>query len=83
MYTVTITETRPVRKILPKTWAVVKGATETAPAEYGHTPEVETIATETIERYTQNVEELNLDAVIKAVNKRKRVRTAKQKELPI
>ena len=68
MYTVTVYETKQIRPVHVAPGTVVGS---------------ESLQEIKIERYTQNVEELNLDAVIKAVNKRKRVRTPKQKELPI
>ncbi len=79
-FKIVITETRDVRKIIPKRWAVVgqeiakehilKG-TEAGEKidKYGHTPETETIVSETVELLSQQVEELDLTAVIKAVNK--------------
>lgn len=64
-FTIKISETKEVRGIIGKTWAPC-GPKESA--EYGYTPEVETVKTETREVYTQVVESLSMKAVIAAVN---------------
>ncbi len=82
-FKIIITETREVRKILPKTWEklgekeVARDVTyidssspeRTRMTDYmGYTPEVETVQTETVERLSQVVEELDLAKVIRAIN---------------
>ncbi len=79
-FKIVITETRDVRKILPKRWAVVgqeiarddlplKGRTAGETLDkYDYTPETETIVSETVELLSQQVDSLDINAVIKAVN---------------
>lgn len=64
-YRIVITKTEEVRKTKPKEWKPIGPADK---AEYGHTPEVVTVTTETVEIYTQVVSDLDLRAVIDAVN---------------
>ena len=66
-FEITIRETKTVRKIRPKQWTLI-GPEHSA--EYGNTPEVETLITETDEIYSQVVEELDLLAVILAANQK-------------
>ena len=69
-FKITIEETKDVRKTIGKKWEIVG-----KDGERGYTPEVETITTERQDIYIQIVDELDLIAVIEAVNK-----TAKRKE---
>ena len=64
-FTIEIRETRQVRKLQPKKWAPVDGNTD---SKYDYTPEVETVADEDIVSLKQVVDELDLAAVIAAVN---------------
>ena len=67
MYQIIIKKTVDKRKVIGKSWekvSVTDGKTE-----YGYAPETETVQTETAEIYSQVVEELDLVAVINAVNK--------------
>lgn len=82
-YKITIEQTREARRTLPRRWEKI-GEQEVARAEgycratdepktriesvMGYTPEVETVATETVVVLTQTVEALDLPAVIKAIN---------------
>ncbi len=84
MFEITITETRDVRKTKGRTWGKVGQVEKKRDGmllcgsgnepktyladEYGFTPEVETIVTETREVLKQNVDSLDLIAVIKAIN---------------
>lgn len=65
MFKVTITETKEVRKVLPKVWT--QGASEDG-SRYGYAPEIETLVIETKEIYMQQVESMDMLAVIAAVN---------------
>ncbi len=83
-FKIVITETRVVRKILPKRWEKI-GTKEVAREDQfisedseaktrisddmGYAPETETMTTETVEVLSQQVDALDLVAVIKAVNK--------------
>ncbi len=83
-YKITITETRQVRKTLGKEWAVI-GEKEVERDEQlireasdpktrietirGYTPEVETLVNETRDVLVQTIDDLDLPAVIRAVNK--------------
>ncbi|KKN24612.1 hypothetical protein LCGC14_0892950 [marine sediment metagenome] len=78
MFKITITDTQQVHKILPKQWQVV--GQEEKLSEFGedgktcmhnvydYTPQVEALVEETRAILVQEVETLNLAAVIKAVN---------------
>jgi hypothetical protein len=83
-YEITITETRTVKKVLPKQWKVIgtkevernlgfyegridEPRTRTEEV-YGYTPEVETVQQESREVLKQEVDELDLKAVIIAIN---------------
>ncbi len=66
-FKITIEETRDVRKTIGKQWEIVG-----KDGERGYTPEVETITTERTEIYRQVVDDLDLIAVIEAVNKIKK-----------
>lgn len=73
MYEITIREKKETRKVIPKKWAIV-GQTQDAKSgqladQYDYTPETETIVTEDREVLKQVVEDLDLAAVIKAINK--------------
>lgn len=67
IYKITITQTRLEETIKPRSWE--KGASIENAEGYGYAPEV--IETKNVERelYTQSVAELDIKAVIKAVNK--------------
>ena len=65
MYTITIEQTRNVRKLVGKKWEPIERNGDHT--SYGYAPEVETVATETTEIYKQTVEELNVTAIIQAV----------------
>jgi tetrahydromethanopterin S-methyltransferase subunit A len=67
MFKITIEETKDVRKTIGKQWEIVG-----KDGERGYTPEVETIVTERTEIYRQIVDDLDLIAVIDAVNKIKK-----------
>ena len=67
MFKITIEETKQVRKTVNQQWEIVKRDGDHY--EYGYAPEVEKVVTETQEVYRQTVEELDLAAVIIAVNK--------------
>lgn len=64
-YNILITETTQERKLFGKRW--VLGAGETS-EDYGHSPEVETVVDVEREIFMQDTSELNLVAIIKAVN---------------
>lgn len=68
MYEITIRETKEVRKTVGKTWVPIE-TTEGGAVKYGYSPETESVVKETNEIYTQKVENLDLQAVIVAVNK--------------
>lgn len=74
MFKITIEETRTVFKTVGKEWGVVDQI-EIAPGSdtlknvMGYTPLTEKAVPETKEVYAQTVEELDLHAVIKAINK--------------
>lgn len=76
MFKIVIEETRPTRQIIGKQWRVVgqeektnREGTETYQSDvYGYTPEVETVVDETRTVLLQEVEKLNLPAVIAAIN---------------
>ena len=84
MFTVTITETKGIT-VRDRKWAVIDSKEvdreshyyASDPEEpktriadvYGYTPEIETIVTKEVEILKQTVENLDLAAVIKAVNK--------------
>lgn len=65
-YKIVITEIGEERRTIGKEWA--RGAHPDDPAAFGYTPE--TVATRPYERevYTQNVADMDMIAVIKAVN---------------
>jgi len=67
MYEIIIKKTIDKRKVIGKTWQPLERIGDKS--VYGYTPEVENVQTETTEIYTQVVEELDLVAVINAVNK--------------
>lgn len=67
MYKITIEETKDVRRIVGMQWGPVKKVGDNT--EYGYAPEVETLVTQTREIYRQEVNDLDLAAVIIAVNK--------------
>lgn len=64
-FTVTVTEIGQEVRQVGKKWQ--RGAGE-SPDEYGYAPEIETICDYEREVYRQNVDELDLTAVISAVN---------------
>jgi hypothetical protein len=66
-YKITIEETKAVTKIVGRNWEVVKRVDNTH--DYGYTPEIEKTVKETTEIYQQIVDDLDLAAVIIAVNK--------------
>ncbi len=79
MFEVIIRETREVRKLQPKKWeklgeemkecSTYGEKKQTYKADVmGYAPEVETLAMESVLVLQQNVEQLNLPAVIKAIN---------------
>ena len=82
MYKIEITEEREVRKTLAKTWEKIgekeverewmpqqKGEAKTRiEPVMGYTPEVETIVSERRTVLTQEVDQLNLKHVIRAIN---------------
>ena len=83
MFEITIVETREVRKINGKKWDIV-GQKEVEREErfyrdegpktriepiYGYTPEIEATITEKREALKQTVDDLDLPAVIRAINK--------------
>lgn len=53
------------KRFVGKDWCQVKGDPG---AEFGYTPEIEKTVSVTVERFNQTVDELDLIAVIKAVN---------------
>ena len=67
MYRIVITKTVEVTKKSGRDWAVLSKDAEGREVK-GYTPEKETTVTETLEIYAQVVDELNLFAVIEAVN---------------
>jgi hypothetical protein len=76
MFRITIEETLPVTKTIGKRWEKVgqkeevnREGTDTYLADVmGYTPEVETVVDETFTRLVQEVDELDLKAVITAIN---------------
>jgi hypothetical protein len=64
-YKITIERTQTVKKTVGKQWKLC-GTAENS--QYDYTPEVETLREETEKIYEQTVDELNLIAVISAVN---------------
>jgi len=70
MFKITIEETKQIKKTVGKDWQVIKRDGDHY--EYDYTPEVEKVVKEEREIYTQEVEELDLVAVIEAVNKIKK-----------
>lgn len=74
MFKITIEETRTVVKTVGKEWAIVDQVPITDGGEVlknvmGYTPLIEKPVPETKEIYAQTVEELDLHAVIRAINK--------------
>lgn len=82
MFEITIKQTRQVKKTLERKWVVI-GTQEVAREErffgagepqtrienvHGYTPEEEGIVTESVTVLTQVVDELDMAAVIKAIN---------------
>lgn len=67
MYEIIIKKTVEKRNMIGKRWNRISEAD--GKAVFGYTPETETVQTETSEIYSQVVEELDLVAVINAVNK--------------
>ena len=65
MFKITITETKTVRKVFPKQWTLI-GSEENR--VMGYAPEVETIGETKDDIYTQAVDEMDVLAVIAAVN---------------
>lgn len=74
-FKITIIETRDVTRTVGKDWKIIgqkPALSVSAPAvidEYGYTPEIEKTVKESREILTQTVDELDLPAVIKAINK--------------
>jgi hypothetical protein len=74
MWEIIVRETVTTRKTKGKDWKVVGQRIEMSDHgdkvvdKYDYTPEVETVQTETITRYEQRTETLDLKAVINAVN---------------
>jgi|GEM_PF-5654406 len=66
MFEITIKKTTEVRRTIGKTWEKIQIAD--GKTEYGYTPEVETVTTETQEIYHQSFETLDLVRVILAAN---------------
>lgn len=64
-YSITITETVVETKICGKDWGPVNGNNE---QDYAYTPEIEKQVSVERTLYTQNTDELDLSAVIKAIN---------------
>lgn len=74
VFKITIEETRTVVKTVGKEWGIVDQVPITDGDEVlknvmGYTPLIEKAVPETKEVYAQTVEELDLHAVIKAINK--------------
>lgn len=69
IYKVTITQVRTESTIKGKEW--VQGAAQTPdePNKWGYTPQVIEIKDVTREIYSQSVEDLDIEAVVRAVNK--------------
>lgn len=67
-FKITITETKAVRKMQNPQWEQVSQDAEGLPV-YGYTPEVEITATEQRDVLIQEVDNLDLVAVIRAVNR--------------
>jgi hypothetical protein len=84
MFEIKITETRQVRKTIGKHWAKVGSDEEERDIAFwqnkdkepktrivdkmGYTPETETVVDETIVRLQQNVDSLDIEEVIRAIN---------------
>lgn len=83
MFKITIEETRDVRKVIGKEYKPIgqqeeprklEHITEESPAKthlvnvWGYTPETETVRTETRTVFTQEVESMDVSAVIQAIN---------------
>jgi hypothetical protein len=76
MYTITITRTNAVKKKVGKDWAVIAqvpftdSLPVTAPLKpvYGYTPAIEKDVEQTVEVLKQTVDDLDLIAVIQAIN---------------
>ncbi len=70
-FKIVITETRTVQKLCGHDWAVVGEKTVKGEKEnvFGYTPEIQKRVPESREVLVQNVESLDLNAVIKAINK--------------
>jgi len=78
MFTITIVESKEVKKTLPKVWAKI-GQEENKSVfndervwvsdKMGYTPETETLVTDTKKLYEQTVDQLDLRAVIATINK--------------
>jgi len=64
-YKIVITEVTQERKICGKQWKPVNGDPE---KRYDYTPEIEKVVDVTREIYAQDTAELDLKAVIKAIN---------------
>ena len=67
MYIIRIDQTITTRKMLRKSWERI-GEDDNGKPIMGYTPEVETLVTESKEVYSQVVDEMDLIAVINAVN---------------
>lgn len=66
MFEITITKTTTERRTLPPKWELTGKDGE---AVYGYTPEVPADVPVTLKILTQTVEDLDLPAVIKAINR--------------
>lgn len=67
MFKITIEKTVEVTKIGGKVWDIIS-KDENGKEERGYTPEIERRTTETVDIYQQVVDELDIYAVIQAVN---------------
>ena len=70
MYKITIEEIKVVKKMGGKEWMTIGRDEDDKPA-YGYTPEIDKEVEQTQIVYTQLIENLDLGAVIKAINKMK------------
>lgn len=66
-FTITITETAVVPTLTDRQWCQI-GVKEDGKAEFGYTPQVETVKRVEAKRLEQTVESLDLPAVIRAIN---------------
>lgn len=65
-FKIVITQTKTERKMVDGRWSVIKK--KDGDEEYGYPPPREETVSNTVEIYSQSVEELDLPAVIVAVN---------------